>query len=70
MSGARRQRPAMTDAHDEHAIRDEHGTSHAVEGSHGSAADHGDDHGHDDHAHAARRSARSTGGCGASGSWA
>jgi ABC-type Zn2+ transport system substrate-binding protein/surface adhesin len=42
----------MTDAHDEHAIRDEHGTSHAVEGSHGSATDHGGDHGHDDHAHA------------------
>ena len=41
----------MTEAQDEHPIRDEHGTSHAVEGSHGSATDHGGDHGHDDHAH-------------------
>ena len=40
------------DAHETHPVADEHGTSHAVEGSHGSAADHGDDHGHDDHAHA------------------
>jgi ABC-type Zn2+ transport system substrate-binding protein/surface adhesin len=33
-------------------VPDEHGMSHAVEGDHGSTADHGDDHGHDDHAHA------------------
>jgi ABC-type Zn2+ transport system substrate-binding protein/surface adhesin len=36
---------------DTHPIPDEHGSSHAVEGPHGSAADHGGDHGHDDHAH-------------------
>ena len=46
----------MTDetdgGHETHPALDEHGTSHAVEGSHGSVADHGDDHGHDDHAHA------------------
>ncbi len=42
----------MTDAPDDHPVHDEHGASHAVEGSHGSASDHGDDHGHDDHAHA------------------
>jgi ABC-type Zn2+ transport system substrate-binding protein/surface adhesin len=36
---------------DTHTIPDEHGTSHAVEGTHGSTADHGEDHGHDDHAH-------------------
>lgn len=34
-----------------HAIPDEHGMSHAVEGPHGSSADHGEDHGHGDHAH-------------------
>ena len=34
-------------------VPDTHGTSHAVEGTHGSLADHGDDHGHDDHGHAA-----------------
>jgi hypothetical protein len=47
----------MTDAgtghdparHDE--VPDAHGMSHAVEGPHGSTADHGDSHGHDDHAH-------------------
>ncbi len=33
-------------------VPDEHGRSHAVERGHGSVADHGDDHGHDDHAHA------------------
>jgi hypothetical protein len=32
-------------------VPDEHGTSKAVEGVHGSTADHGEDHGHDDHAH-------------------
>ena len=53
---------------DTHPIPDEHGTSHAVEGPHGSSADHGDDHGHDDHATAAMRSGRSTGRCGASAS--
>lgn len=47
----------MSDTHDAsdpttHAVPDEHGTSHAVVGPHGSASDHGDDHGHDDHAHA------------------
>ena len=31
---------------DTHPIPDEHGSSHAVEGPHGSAADHGDDHAH------------------------
>jgi hypothetical protein len=35
--------------HDE--IPDAHGASHAVEGPHGSTADHGEDHGHDDHGH-------------------
>jgi ABC-type Zn2+ transport system substrate-binding protein/surface adhesin len=34
-----------------HTVPDEHGMSHAVEGPHGSTADHGGDHGHDDHAH-------------------
>lgn len=34
-------------------IPDVHGASEAVEGPHGSADDHGDGHGHDDHAHAA-----------------
>jgi hypothetical protein len=39
-------------AHGAAPIPDVHGTSHAVEGPHGSAADHGDGaHGHDDHAH-------------------
>ena len=33
-------------------VPDVHGASHAVEGPHGSTADHGDEHGHDDHAHA------------------
>lgn len=33
-------------------IPDEHGSSHVVAGAHGSTADHGDGHGHDDHAHA------------------
>jgi hypothetical protein len=32
-------------------VPDTHGTSHAVEGPHGSTADHGDGHGHDDHGH-------------------
>lgn len=32
-------------------VPDVHGTSRAVEGAHGSTADHGDDHGHDDHGH-------------------
>jgi len=44
----------MSDTHGtgEHAhVPDVHGTSHAVEGAHGSTADHGDDHGHDDHGH-------------------
>jgi hypothetical protein len=49
----------MSDTHgsDEHEagghIPDEHGTSHSVEGVHGSTADHGEGHGHDDHAHVA-----------------
>lgn len=34
-------------------VPDVHGTSHAVEGAHGSTADHGDGHGHDDHGHPA-----------------
>jgi hypothetical protein len=42
--------------HDESAagahIPDVHGTSVTVEGTHGSTADHGDGHGHDDHGHA------------------
>jgi hypothetical protein len=33
-------------------VPDVHGTSTAVEGVHGSPDDHGDGHGHDDHAHA------------------
>jgi len=33
-------------------VPDVHGASQAVEGQHGSTADHGDTHGHDDHAHA------------------
>lgn len=32
-------------------VPDVHGTSTVVAGAHGSTADHGDDHGHDDHAH-------------------
>jgi len=32
-------------------VPDQHGTSKAVEGPHGSTSDHGDDHGHDDHGH-------------------
>lgn len=32
-------------------VPDEHGASHAVDGVHGSTADHGDGHGHDDHGH-------------------
>jgi ABC-type Zn2+ transport system substrate-binding protein/surface adhesin len=41
------------EAHDERDhVPDAHGSSHAVEGVHGSTADHGDEHGHDDHAHA------------------
>ncbi len=32
-------------------VSDEHGASHAVAGVHGSTADHGDGHGHDDHGH-------------------
>ena len=47
----------MTDGHEAEVpghggVPDEHGMSHAVEGPHGSAEDHGGDHGHDDHAHA------------------
>jgi ABC-type Zn2+ transport system substrate-binding protein/surface adhesin len=34
-------------------VPDEHGSSKAVEGTHGSTSDHGDDHGHDDHGHPA-----------------
>jgi hypothetical protein len=45
----------MSDTHGsgEHAaqVPDAHGTSHAVEGAHGSTEDHGDGHGHDDHGH-------------------
>jgi len=41
--------------HDEPAggahVPDVHGASLAVEGAHGSTTDHGDEHGHDDHAH-------------------
>ena len=33
-------------------VPDVHGASQAVEGPHGSTADHGDGHGHDDHGHA------------------
>jgi len=32
-------------------VADRHGASHVVAGEHGSTADHGDGHGHDDHAH-------------------
>ena len=48
----------MSDPHGMHEVHaggeipDVHGTSQAVEGPHGSTADHGDDHGHDDHGHA------------------
>jgi hypothetical protein len=42
----------MTDAHGAE-VPDQHGASHAVEGEHGSVDDHGGDHGHDDHGHAA-----------------
>jgi hypothetical protein len=45
--------------HDDHQTRaaathvpDEHGTSDVVVGAHGSTADHGEEHGHDDRAHA------------------
>jgi ABC-type Zn2+ transport system substrate-binding protein/surface adhesin len=42
------------EAHDERDhVPDTHGTSHAVEGTHGSSSDHGDDGGHDDHGHVA-----------------
>lgn len=41
------------DTEDEAHVPDVHGTSTAVEGAHGSTSDHGEDHGHDDHAHAA-----------------
>jgi hypothetical protein len=34
-------------------VPDQHGTSHAVEGDHGAATDHGEGHGHDDHGHPA-----------------
>ncbi len=47
-AGWRYRRRTMSDPH----VPDEHGSSHVVEGPHGSTADHGDDHGHDDHAHA------------------
>jgi hypothetical protein len=43
---------ATSGGHEPAPVPDEHGRSHAVEGAHGSTADHGDDHGHDDHAHA------------------
>ena len=33
-------------------VPDVHGTARMVEGPHGSTEDHGDAHGHDDHAHA------------------
>jgi hypothetical protein len=48
---------SMTAAHenpgagDTEVVPDVHGMSHAVEGPHGSTADHGDEHGHDDHGH-------------------
>jgi hypothetical protein len=45
--------------HDDHPtgsttrqVPDEHGTSDVVVGTHGSTTDHGEEHGHDDHAHA------------------
>jgi hypothetical protein len=38
-------------AGDTEHVPDPHGGSGAVEGAHGSTADHGDEHGHDDHAH-------------------
>ena len=48
----------MSDSHatpDAHGpaghVADVHGASHEVAGVHGSVADHGDGHGHDDHAH-------------------
>lgn len=41
--------PATANAH----VLDQHGSSHEVAGAHGSTTDHGDGHGHDDHAHAA-----------------
>jgi hypothetical protein len=45
--------PAKDDDHGASAhVPDVHGTSTVVEGPHGSTADHGDGHGHDDHAHA------------------
>ncbi len=37
-----------SDAH----VPDVHGTSQTVDGPHGATTDHGDAHGHDDHAHA------------------
>lgn len=36
--------------HDAH-VPDPHGSVREVAGAHGSTADHGDGHGHDDHAH-------------------
>jgi hypothetical protein len=32
-------------------VPDQHGSSTVVAGAHGSTSDHGDGHGHDDHAH-------------------
>ncbi len=49
MSEPHRIRPATAGATH---IPDVHGASRAVEGPHGSTDDHGDGHGHDDHAHA------------------
>ncbi len=40
----------MSDTHDT-SVPDQHGPSDAVAGPHGSTSDHGEDHGHDDHAH-------------------
>jgi hypothetical protein len=41
----------MTDPTTSH-VPDVHGDSRAVEGPHGAVTDHGETHGHDDHAHA------------------
>ena len=41
----------MSDTHGTN-VPDQHGPSEIVAGPRGSTADHGDDHGHDDHAHA------------------
>ncbi len=41
----------MSDTHNP-TVPDQHGSSDLVAGPHGSTSDHGEDHGHDDHAHA------------------